>query len=187
MPDDLAVSVVYAPQTGSIFGVWYGCKTGHIDDLRQRVAQAGSTLTHPLLMIGMLIELERQRVVNQADKLMDQFSLRSEVLEGQPWTPDTDIDGFKAQEYLALCLQSQSLVAHIQSFKRQTAGVFVQLDELETLRQSTGPKSEQDKDMFIKTGHRIRSRLDDVMNELDDTVDNCRMMTETLSVTMQTV
>ncbi|KAH7311521.1 hypothetical protein B0I35DRAFT_438228 [Stachybotrys elegans] len=188
LPDDLALSVVFTPCTRSIFTIWYGCNSRQTQKIQRRLEAAGEAIEHPLLTVGIFVELERERLVKIAEDLADQFTLSSEILQDKSWSPETNMKGSKLQEYLALCLQSRNLVDHIRAVKRQLCKITEQVDEMTAwINSMSGSDTQQFATSIEITGVRIKKRIQDVVDEYDDKMDECRMMSENLSLAMQTV
>ncbi|CAJ2507581.1 Uu.00g087670.m01.CDS01 [Anthostomella pinea] len=193
LQNDLALSVTYKPSTGSIFCVVYGCNEQQIEAFMKRVRMAGDRVKYPLLMLGIFAEVERERLVGIADQLLDRFTLRSEHLENRPLDPSTDMNGANTQEHLALCLQSRSLVDHIQSVKRQLSKLLTEIDDLGqrlTLRKEKDgilPKTFKNGRQLKRMGVQMKKRLQDIIHEYDDKIDECNMIVGNTSLAMQTV
>ncbi|WYZ38038.1 hypothetical protein EsH8_II_001544 [Colletotrichum jinshuiense] len=192
---DVGMSTAYIPSTGSAFAVIYGCNDDQMEDVEKRIRRASAQLRHPLLTPGILAELERKRLVEAVEDLLDQFTLRSERLDPTletSWSPDSDIDGKKTQEHLSLCLRSRSLIDHIQAVKRQLAKLLDDFDvvagELESLH-SDGQLCTDGTTAaaLTKVGNKMKTRIEDIMIEYDDKIDDCNMMICNTSLAMQTV
>lgn len=137
LPDDIALSSTYIPSLGSTFSIIYGSDESQMEAAWQRLQESAPSRAHrhPLLMLGIVAELERERLVNLAEKLADQFTLSSDFLETEDDSSSEGGQGSikhaKMQEYLGICLMSRSLVDHIRSTKRQLLKVLIELDQLE--------------------------------------------------------
>ncbi|KAK4206353.1 hypothetical protein QBC37DRAFT_435085 [Rhypophila decipiens] len=173
-PDDVALSSAYLPDSKTSFSVFYGCSPDQMADIETSLRSTGGIVDHPLLCMGILGELERKRLVDLAEDLIDKFTVDSDFLENKHW----DLNTVKMRESLAICLRSRTLLDQIRSFKRQLNKV---LKEFDRLRQ----EESQSADMF-ETGLIIQQRIHDVLDEYDDKIDECSMMAENLSLAMQT-
>ncbi|KAI1105658.1 hypothetical protein F4804DRAFT_117400 [Jackrogersella minutella] len=191
LPRDLALSLTYVPSTDSTFAVVYGCNDNQVQEIERRIQSAGEKTKYPLLMIGLFTELERDRLVTMIDTLVDGFTLRSDHLESPSWNPATDMSNEKTQEYLALCLQSQTLVDHIRAVKRQLSKLMIEVDEFGNhFASSKGEGNQHGKEKarrFKKTGSQMKKRLQDITNEYDDKIDECKMVVENTTLALQTV
>ncbi|KAI3528435.1 hypothetical protein CSPX01_16231 [Colletotrichum filicis] len=192
LPDDLAMSATYIPSTGTTFAVVYGCNDDQMRIIESKVRRAGKQAFHPLMMPGIFEELERARLVERVEDLLDDFTLRSEKLETHPWSPDADTDGSKAQQHLSLCVKSQSLMDQIRMAKRQLTKFSKEIDIITTELESLSGveyihKSEPRATEMAKLGTKMKNRVDDIMIEYDDKIDECQMMICNTSLAMQTV
>ncbi|KAK1463091.1 hypothetical protein CMEL01_13160 [Colletotrichum melonis] len=192
LPDDLAMSATYIPSTGTTFAVVYGCNDDQMSSIESKVRRAGKQAFHPLMMPGIFEELERARLVERVEDLLDDFTLRSEKLETHPWSPDADTDGSKAQQHLSLCVKSQSLMDQIRMAKRQLTKFSKEIDIITTELESLSGveyihKSEPRATEMAKVGTEMKNRVDDIMIEYDDKIDECQMMICNTSLAMQTV
>ncbi|KAK4677669.1 hypothetical protein QC764_0047210 [Podospora pseudoanserina] len=237
LPDDIALSSTYIPSLGSTFSIIYGSDESQMEAAWQRLQESAPSHAHrhPLLMLGIVAELERERLVNLAEKLADQFTLSSDFLTEDDSSSEGgqgSIKHAKMQEYLGICLMSRNLVDHIRSTKRQLLKVLIELDQLEEYwlsksyedvfcqRKSQhkkveegareaaesegeskallneGPELgdnetsskvllEQERKSFIRTSNKMRQRVRDILDEYDDKVDECKTMTQNLSLAMQ--
>ncbi|KAI2609183.1 hypothetical protein GGR54DRAFT_618761 [Hypoxylon sp. NC1633] len=191
LPRDLALSVTYVPSIESTFAVVYGCNEDQMQDFEKRIREAGDKTKYPLLLIEIFAELERERLVTMADDLVDSFTLRSEHLESGSWNPSTDMSNDKAKEYLSLCVQSRSLVDHMRAVKRQTSKLLTEIDEFGSYcalhKNEEHHKEGKRVRRFKKAGFHMKKRLQDIMNEYDDKMDECNMIVGNTTLAMQTV
>ncbi|KAK1752027.1 hypothetical protein QBC47DRAFT_389479 [Echria macrotheca] len=175
LPDDIALSSAYIPANNTSFAVFYGCNERQTRDIITSLRSAPNVVDHPLLYTGILTELERKRLVNLAEDLVDKFTVNSDTLENQSWSLNT----LKMQESLAICVRSRSLMDQIRSIKRQLARV---LDELKLIEQEEWISAQA-----LEMGMLVKQKVVDALDELDDKIDECNMMAENLSLAMQTV
>lgn len=193
LPDDLALSTTYIPATKSQFCIVYGCNKSQMQKVQRRISLAGDGLHHPLTTVGIFAEIERERLVNAVDDLVDQFSLRAEVLDMKYWNTDIPVDNRKTRENLAICLRSRELADQIRSTKRQISKFISHVDRFNEWMTDISPEGTNntvDAKQRIKlreTGESIKGRLQDILHEYDDKIDECKMMSESLSLIMQTV
>lgn len=198
LPDDLALSSTYIPSDNTTYTVIYGCNKDQLDEIWDRVrsSSAANNVDHPLLALGIFLELDRIRLINMADKLADEFTLGSDILGTRVW----DANNPKMQQYLEICLRSRTLVDYIRAVKRQLAKVLTEIDDLEKLwkrMKDEHPKDDETKNKtpnlqektqrMIETGNQMKQRIRDMMDEYDDKIDECNKMAQNLSLAMQTV
>ncbi|KAK4460463.1 hypothetical protein QBC42DRAFT_272228 [Cladorrhinum samala] len=186
LPNDLALSTTYIPHRKTTFTVIYGANDDQTHSIWERIRSAGESIHHPLLALGIFMELERERLISTAEHLADQFTLGSDVLENRSWDPDNS----KMQSYLEVCLRSRTLVDHMRAVKRQLAKVMLEIDELDRCWQAAAAARGRDDETrqgdLIKTGQQMKQRISDMLDEYDDKIDECKKMAQNLSLVMQT-
>ncbi|KAH6632299.1 hypothetical protein F5144DRAFT_247604 [Chaetomium tenue] len=197
LPNDLALSTTYIPSTGATYSVVYGCNDSQMDEIWRRLWLAGDHTDHPLLVVGIFMELDRERLIGMAESLADKFTLGSDILENKSW----DSTNPKMQGYLEVCLRSRTLIDYIRAAKRQLAKVLVEIDGLERLWRQSNPKrtvsrarlkAEKGKRQrkikrMLETGEKMKQRIREMLDEYDDKVDECKKMAQNLSLAMQSV
>ncbi|KAK3322803.1 hypothetical protein B0H66DRAFT_215041 [Apodospora peruviana] len=214
LPCDLALSTTYIPSTHTSYSVLYGVYPAQGDEIWARLFSAlSSSPTHPLLVLGIFLELDRARLISHADSLADEFTLGADVLSSEetPWDPSTAKENLKMQRYLRVCLRSRTLADYMGTAKRQLSKVLAELDELELLwtttptaaaaapvpagddedylndkRRDSNDKGKEEEDDLIATGKQMKQRIRDIMDEYDDRMDECGRMAQNLSLAMQT-
>lgn len=193
LPHDLALSVTYFPETHEIFAVVYGCNDSQIQEIEQRIKSAGSKTEHPFLLVGLFVELERKRLVNLANTLIDRFTLKSRHLEKGLWNTSTAMDAEKAEENLKLCFQSRELVGYLRAVKQQLHKFLAEIEALDSylmlgVADYKGPKKQTSRrDRLLDAGQQMKERIQDIMIEYDDKMDECDMLVGNTSLAMQTV
>ncbi|KAM7215571.1 hypothetical protein V8F06_009038 [Rhypophila decipiens] len=113
LPDDLAFSSAFIPHLNLNLAVVYGCNQKQKREAIKRIQACDlAEAHHPLLLAGMLFEMERVRLGDAVDKLLDNFALR-----GSSSDRDLDLDMDKARmtEFLRSCYESRELVNHIKA------------------------------------------------------------------------
>ncbi|KAK0736223.1 hypothetical protein B0T21DRAFT_366539 [Apiosordaria backusii] len=172
LPDDIALSSTYVPSLGSTFSIIYGSDEIQMEAVWNRLQESASSHAHkhPLLMVGIFAELERERLVNLAERLADQFTLSSDFLETDDDSTSEGGQGSlkhaKMQEYLGICLKSRTLVDHIRSMKRQLLKVLTELDQLEECW-----LSESYRDLFFQREEQRRQAEEKARNKAESEKD----------------
>ncbi|KAK4206876.1 hypothetical protein QBC37DRAFT_434311 [Rhypophila decipiens] len=221
IPNDIALSTAYIPSQNTTYSILYGCNQDQLREVWKRISIMSTSShhshMHPLLTMGIFIELERTRLVNSADKLAVEFTLGSDILGSNSW--DASANSPKMDSYLRICLRSRTLVDYIRAVKRQLVKVLDELDELEKYwrtiiaamntfgtprndhiteddeqkdavgKRVSNQEQQQQKELLeglIETGQQMRQRIKDIMDEYDDKTDECKKMTQNLSLAMQT-
>ncbi|KAI2613200.1 uncharacterized protein GGS25DRAFT_478935 [Hypoxylon fragiforme] len=195
LPGDLALSVTYIPGTSSTFAVIYGCNEHQKQEVEKRIRLAEDKTKYPLLIIGIFAELERERLVENAEGLVDGFALTSNRFENEAWDASVHMSNEKTQGYLRLCAQSRNITDQIRAVKRQTLKLMGEIDEFNDYFAShkgeaySGGADNSSKKArhFRKAGAQMKKRLQDIINEYDDKVDECNMIVGNTTLAMQTV
>ncbi|KAF6824563.1 hypothetical protein CPLU01_10761 [Colletotrichum plurivorum] len=192
LADDLAMSTTHIPSTGSTFAIFYGCMEKQMKDIKQRIESAGEQVQHPLLTSDIFAELERNRLVEAVENILDNFFLQSDDLETTQWDPDTGMDAQKTHNYLSLCLKSRQLIGHIGTVKRQLSKLVAEIDEVTEQSKSLSPLDQREGDSerqqtVAHVGRKMKKRLEDIIREYDDKLDECNMVISNTSLAMQTV
>ncbi|KAF3004729.1 hypothetical protein E8E14_008971 [Neopestalotiopsis sp. 37M] len=88
---DLALTVTYFPERELSFAVLFGCHISTVLGIIRRLENAQDDVFHPLLLPGIVAEIERQRHFDHADSIIDEIEARIFHLETRPDALD-DID-----------------------------------------------------------------------------------------------
>ncbi|KAK5656832.1 hypothetical protein OQA88_4380 [Cercophora sp. LCS_1] len=174
LPDEIALSSTYIPANNTSYAVFYGCNKRQTRDILTSLRSAPKSVDHPLLCAGIFTELERRRLVDLAEDLVDKFTVNSDILENQSWNLNT----LKMQESLAICVRSRALMDQIRFIKRQLTRILDEFKQLETEGWLSAPAAEM--------GMLVKQKVVDTMDEFEDKIDECNMMAENLSLAMQT-
>ena len=71
--DDLALSATYFPHCGLTFAIVFGCSISIEEQILRRLGRVTIEADHPLLMPGILVELERSRHVRIVEQTIDEL------------------------------------------------------------------------------------------------------------------
>ncbi|TDZ30751.1 hypothetical protein C8035_v002360 [Colletotrichum spinosum] len=141
-----------------------------------------------MLMPGVFVELERKRLLSFVERVLDDFVLRADHLENEPWDPATRMNTEETHKYLSLCLRSRSLIDHIKAVKRQLAKFSEELDVVaEEMRLREDNVNREKEQVIAEVGREMKKRIRDVMDEFNDKMDDCNMVICNTSLAMQTV
>lgn len=236
----MALSTTYLTENDLNLAVFYGCNEKQKKDIVRRIESCDLTHNHPLLLPGLFFELERIRLVDQVEDLLDNFELRNNYEYNQLETPgvarglDLDMDKKRMTDVLKSTYRSRELVSLIMAVKRQMKKFETAMDLVEasvkaspsptfspprcltripsaTLssaagsttisRASTlyGEENQSPQGLAQKlagaagyvrlerAGKMIRERLQDIIFEFDDKINDCHLVKDNMSLTMQTV
>ncbi|KAK7926923.1 hypothetical protein PG985_003921 [Apiospora marii] len=172
--EDMALSCSFLSGQGLTLAVVFGCKEGKKQQLITKLKRIDPRHSHPMLIAGVFFELERARLEECVDQLIDDFALNS--TEIRPL--DLNMGTNEMVTYLKKCYRSRDLGNEINTFKRQ----------LKKLIDETAAFDEQQEQQQLKyAGHQIKKRLEEMCDILDDKIDSCNVTIENMSLTMQTL
>ncbi|CCC10892.1 hypothetical protein SMACR_12726 [Sordaria macrospora] len=239
LPNDIALSTTYFTENDLDLAVFYGCNEKQKDDIVRRIRSCDLKHNHPLLLPGLFFELERVRLVDQVEDLLDNFELRNNYeynqLENVGGTRglDLDMDKKRMTDVLKSTYRSRELVSLIMALKRQLKKFETAMDLVEasvkesssltfsprcltripsaTLSSAPGsttisrattlygeenhtqqgpPQQLSGASSYVRlerAGKQIRERLQDIIFEFDDKINDCHLVKDNMSLTMQTV
>lgn len=169
-PEDLALSSVFFAKSELALTVIYGCSERQKREIIQRLDTVDLAYNHPILPSGLLAELERIRLVGRVDDLLDGFALKA----SSDQELDLDMDKSKMATFLKLCYESRDLINQIKAEKRQLNVMATRTTILKSRKH------------LRRAGRQINARLGDICSEYDDKLNDCNMVIENMSLTMQT-
>lgn len=168
--DDVAMSSAFFVQSGVTMTIFYGCSQRQRQDIIRRVDSIDPASNHPLLPAGLVTELERIRLGERVDDLMDHFTLKASSAQEL----ELDMEKTKMVAFLKLCYESRDLSNQIRAAKRQIDKMGIRCALLN-----------YDERVYW-AGEQIRERLDEIRSEYDSKLDECNTIIENMSLTMQT-
>ncbi|KAH8805504.1 hypothetical protein F5884DRAFT_679762 [Xylogone sp. PMI_703] len=185
LPDDIAISSTFFPGSCLNLALIYGCNEKQKQQIMHRIEAFNLAYNHPILLPGLLAELERIRLFDQVDSLLDNFTFRA-------WAErelDLDTNKAKLTSFLKLCFDSRELIDQMQSVKKQLAKMITEITKFgESLfQQPMNNSTVLEFERLKLAGNQISSRLDEILSEFDDKIDNCNMIIDNMSLTMQTI
>ncbi|TEA14671.1 hypothetical protein C8034_v003138 [Colletotrichum sidae] len=188
LPNGLAMSTTYIPESQVTLAVVFGCTDHHMQDIQRRIENADDQTHHPLLMPGIFAELERKRLTSIVDDHLDNFVSRSDLFQTTPLSLQSPaMNDKETRKYLALCLQNQELVGHIRAVKRQLSKFLAEIDDVSLELAAIFPGDSEKGQSLAKVGLKMKRRVQDIMREYDDRIDDCNMIISNTSLAMQTV
>ncbi|KAI1473112.1 uncharacterized protein F4812DRAFT_411644 [Daldinia caldariorum] len=203
--DDVALSSTYLSHRKLNLSVFYGCNDEQSFDIERRLSNAGDAIYHPVLTPGILIELDRKRLVERVDSVLDpfvSFMSSAEALCCTTRDPESILnrDGETTDDLLCLYNSASELTKGIRKIKRQISDMCKHIDELETtytdikrkrsLYRRSGLKKKDGVKLhppFIASNinTRIRERLSEIEAEYDEKLDECHMVLDGLNFATQ--
>ncbi|KPM35896.1 hypothetical protein AK830_g10665 [Neonectria ditissima] len=190
------MALTHNPQTGTTFAIVFGCNPVQKRQIERRVANATqAALTHPLLLPGILAELERKRLGELLEVTLDRFTLRASGTSRLANTHAGTLHMSEEQmrEYLELCYESQNLAKEFKRVKRQLANMVQSCEDMRAFM--SGRRAKRGDAMLSKPelaalqniGVKIKVRTLEIIDDYDNRIDECGMVLDNTSITMQTV
>lgn len=196
-PHDIALSSTYLVQRRLSLSVFYGCNAVQAQNIETRVRNAGQSVNHPMLAPGIFIELDRDRLVGQVEKVTDLYMSSTEELDRGVRIPQTSISLGDSHDQLSyLYNDSMQLVKGIGKVKRQISDMYrhtydinkalrlakdrrrphrrSSLDHIPCPRLGACPISSQ-------TGTQICQHLLEIEAEYNEKLDQCHMIPQGLT------
>ena len=179
--------------TGLTYAVIYGCSEKQKLKILERLQNAGESAHHPLLAVGIFAEIQRERLLNRVEELLDQSVERTEALrnESRGLIQVFNAPGERPADLLDLYDESRSLMKYLKEAKRQLSKIVDHLDELPAIQDGRRPADDASailrKQETERTGRRMRERLWEIMEEYDAKIDDCQTVMQDLTVTTQFV
>ncbi|KAK6070265.1 hypothetical protein SCUP515_08485 [Seiridium cupressi] len=178
----------------------FGCDASQRRQFMARLAKAPSeALGHPLSLPGIFAELERKRLSERVEDTLDRFTLRTSSVSDLPDQNFGMLDMNEEQmgEYLQLCYQSQSLAKEFKTVKRQLAKMVQFCNDFNPSSSSKNQSvlrtmdsgvvlDDEDGEDVMNVNRMLKERILEIMGEYDDKIEECDMVVDNMSITMQT-
>ncbi|KAK7416637.1 hypothetical protein QQX98_005108 [Neonectria punicea] len=190
------MALTHSPQARTTFAIVFGCSTMQRTQIEGRLATVTpAALAHPMLLPGILAELERKRLGELFEKILDRFTLRAggtaHLANGRIGTLHMSEE--QMSEYLELCYESQNLAKEFKGVKRQLTKMIEACEELYV--PICGPEANDSAPVSAKAvpdglkaiGLKIKTRTLEIIDDYDSKIDECGMVLDNTSITMQTI
>ncbi|KAK4221269.1 hypothetical protein QBC38DRAFT_377429 [Podospora fimiseda] len=212
---DLAVSAVFNPVTGFTSAVVFGCSPGTdgpgrppdnaVEEFAGRIFNSEDAWTHPMLIIGILVEIEKLRHFKDVEKHVFDLLLQVKAMTKTATISSTSElaqENYSVENWISV---SRLRIA-LESWKVQLTKMHDHISELEreylteaedcSSPQSTGrgsfsststavPDEKSWKQSAQETGRRIQKRLTEIMAEYDEKIRECSMVIDGMALSAQ--
>ncbi|KAK4119078.1 hypothetical protein N657DRAFT_650634 [Parathielavia appendiculata] len=84
--DDMALAVTHFPKQRLTFALLFGASEDQERSVLARLGRAGPDTAHPMLLPGILVELERKRQMDIADEMIDELEMQIFQLDNETIT-----------------------------------------------------------------------------------------------------
>ncbi|OTA95592.1 hypothetical protein M434DRAFT_28715 [Hypoxylon sp. CO27-5] len=194
--DAVALSSTYLIHKKLNLSVFYGCNERQASNIKKRLATAGPAIYHPMLPAGILVELDRDRLVARVEDAFDSFINKTEDLCFTSCDPQRimDKDGERTGELSYLYNDAKELVKGIRKVKHQISDMSNHIRELHKRKRGPHRRLRSERrtsakvDMYSKpssVGAQICERLQEIEAEYDEKIDQCHMVTNGLAFSTQ--
>ena len=163
----------------------YGCDESQKEKIIRQLDKLELAYNHPTLLPGLIAELERSRLIERVENLLDSFALRADN------ELDLNMDKTKMGAFLKLCYESRDLINQMKAVRRQSAKMVTQTARFgksicPNRRKGQLPVVSRTQGTLRQAGQRINLRLNEISSEYDDRINDCNMVIDNMSLTMQT-
>ena len=190
-PNDLAVSSSFNPKTGFTAALVLGCDKNLMESISMRIYNSESTSTHPLLIMGILAEIERERHTELVrDKV---FHLLKSVYAMSNTGQISATSTLRKENYsVDLWIKMSQLRIGLESWKMQLQKMITSIDEFEQrilCLQSSDQRPEKEdhkndtwKPICKRAGQRIKKRLLEIVCDYDEKIRECTMVIDGMTL-----
>ncbi|KAI1769317.1 hypothetical protein GGR53DRAFT_153758 [Hypoxylon sp. FL1150] len=203
--DDIALSSTYLPDEELNLCVYYGCNETQSKTITSDLKKADSAIYHPMLPSGLLIELDRKRLLKKIETVTSEFTQATETMSStsqdlESNSTQTSISrSSDLERSLNLYTEDRELATGIGIVKQQISSMIYHIVELEHTRfteritRARGefvPENESlDVDIYTQVHSnnevRFRERLWEIGREYEQKLDQCHMVLDGLSFITQ--
>ncbi|KAK4201888.1 hypothetical protein QBC40DRAFT_170522 [Triangularia verruculosa] len=131
-PGDLAISSVFDPKTGLTSGVVFGCSDDVTEDIAGRIENSENAWTHPMLSVGILVEIERSRHMKLVqDRLFELLQHVQKMTQSQEILPTSQLvhENYSVELWIKVSQLKLGLIA----WRSQLANMDAHILELEEI------------------------------------------------------
>ncbi|KAI1325131.1 hypothetical protein F5Y16DRAFT_378913 [Xylariaceae sp. FL0255] len=183
--NDLALSVTYFPETGSIFGIFYGCNDHSLGKtvmtkIANRLSRSSEdAFTHPMLLVGLFVEMERARLRGLVSNAKIALQDIIDNLQRSGYSAISQSDKSPADPWLGIYTIKNGL----ELWTKLLLKMISHIDELDRDAGLQPPcRSGQSDDSYSRTGQRIKDRLEEIHLEFEGLVKECEMIIDGMTL-----
>ncbi|KAI3319259.1 hypothetical protein HD806DRAFT_509510 [Xylariaceae sp. AK1471] len=194
---DLALSVTFSPHNLTSHAIMYGCDKKTTEDVIRRLSNSDLLEFHPMVLVVLFAELERDRLDRLVRNKISQLIQRIiSITETTNYTLDSN-DSSPLSPSLATSikdwLEMGDLRNGLQAFKRKMQDMMEHVDELQdtllnpdddenNFAAKLDPKRLRD---FRDTGMKIKERLKHLVDEFDEHIRKCATIIDGVGLASQ--
>lgn len=197
-PNDLALSVTHFPTRKQTFAALFGCSREQEKTVISCLKQAGEDVTHPMVLVEILAELERQRQFKVVDNMINELEMQIFELDretvtawNQHGTAQAERNRRKTKAWMNMSFARNALPAQ----KALLTRMHKHVDEPETAyrdaeiaRSDLGTKLlDLDGDRIRVAGLMMKDRLLGLVDEYEEKIRDCSMRVDGMAMAEQLV
>ncbi len=185
--NDLALTVTHIPCRNLTFAILFGCTAAVEKEVLNRLAGARDCAFHPLLLPGIFVELERDRMAEVVESTIDRIEETIYELDTGDTGYETADSGHPAgprHVRRTVWLNVTFLRNRLRILRTQFIKMIEHIEELSASNLSKDPKENE---LMRRTGSLIRDRLRTIVEELDEMIDDCSMRVDGMTIATQWV
>ncbi|KAK4185069.1 hypothetical protein QBC35DRAFT_440184 [Podospora australis] len=187
---DMAVSSVFYPDTGFTAAVIFGCSDEVSEGIAARIENSEDAWTHPMLIMGIIAEIERERHMKLVQEHV--FNLLQRVRNVSNAGIVSASSQLSKEDYsVNLWISVSQLSTSLKTWKKQLLRMEEHTGELERdlfgTDKTRTPSTKKDdwKLSARKTGRKIQKRLKEIVNEYEEKSQECSMVIDGMTVSAQ--
>jgi len=192
---DLALAVTHFPHKGLTFAVLFGCPIVLEEDIVRRLSFATNEASHPLLVPGILAEIERNRHIELVESTINDIELQLFNLDFQQPIEEQMLDrptegAEKDKDVRSNWLDTTFLRNNLMSWKTQLLKMAEHADELLEPPDRDGFRGKdfsQGSRKMAKTSFKIKDRILSIVEEYEDKIRECTIRVDGMAMATQWV
>lgn len=205
-PGDLAISAVFYPETGHTVAIVLGCSERILEEFAGRIENSEDSFAHPLLLFGILIEIEKKRHLRLVDEKVFHLLRRVRVLSQM--TKISSTSEITRENYsVDLWIEVSRLRIALGAWQQELAKIDEHISLLEggvlarptsddaasassrntdaSTTETLGPGLWRESAMAA--GRRMQKRLREIKTEYDLKIQECTMVLDGMALSTQLV
>lgn len=193
----MGASCTFHRNYGFTSAIVFGCDEEMREAIAARIENSEKSSTHPLLIMGILAEVERERHLALVGQQVNSLLQRVYNLSNQEKISQSSVLG--AHNYsVDSWISVSQLRSGLETWKQQLQKMILHIADLELdiVRNSSSKTIEADLSVFpegawqqpcIQSGRRIAKRLREIVNEYEEKIRDCSIVIDGVSLAAQMV
>jgi hypothetical protein len=188
LPDAVALSATFLPETNASFAAFYGCTDGIINKVCELLGSFKGKGFHPLAIVMAFAELERRRLINRLER--ERRNLEQKLLDMDGGNKIFSSSGAETagksrleeqpSESARLWLSVSRLKNSLENWKAELSKIASHCEDLSQRELATNVDAKH-------TGSKIEARLGEMMTECDAKIRDCQTVLDGMVIATQLV